>query len=305
MLKQVSDQKTPFSKEYADICPDCGPLQVVSRDGIWLCENCGTDLGMMIETKPARSDYSRGNPYNDTSNIMFKESALSTRLAYTRGTETQSLAKYSRQFVPQKERSLKTKCHQLNDCVRKQIPAQIVGRAQLIYREVITLQKKHSKTPISRGKNSTGVLAACLVAALGEFNQSRSDKQIAKMFNIDISYLTHGKHLVFDMLNHKGKYVPRLRDWRDRLHANCTNIGLSDSATKDVKRIMTIIQDKGIAHNHTQNSIIAGAIRFVTKINSLNLTKERISKECDGLSTNTIERVYERLISNICELYPE
>lgn len=290
-------------RKYADTCADCGPLQVVSRDGLWLCEKCGADLGAIVETKPARSDYIRGAPYNDTSNILFKESALSTRLAYTRGSESQSLAKYSRQFVPQDERSLKTKCHQLNDCVGKQIPSQIVDRAKLIYREVITLQKKYSKTPISRGKNSTGILAACLVAALGEFNQSRSDKQIAKMFSIETSYLTHGKHIVFKMLNQEGIYVPRLRDWKDSLHACCANVGLEDSVTRDVERIIRIIYKKGLANNHTQNSIIAGTIRFVTKIHGLNLSKERISEECNGLSTNTIDRVYDKLMDNICAFF--
>lgn len=299
----VAEHAGSIGVAQADTCKLCGPLHVVSREGIWICLECGQVLGSVIEMKPERGDYSSGNPYNDTSNSLFRKSAVSTNVVFARGSAYENLTKYNLQAVPSVERSMKGRCRQLTRYAANRVPANVIERAMLIYNQVTKMQKTHSDKPICRGNNSTGLQAACLATALGEHKLSRDEKEIANMFNIDPKYVTKGKKKVFDMLNVYGKFIPRMVTWKDMYQTYCNHVSLSKRDTEEVGRILEIVYKKKLLDRHTVNSNISGCIRFVTKMHSLNLSLEQISKHCGGVSTNTIESVYKQLFANIQYFY--
>ena len=62
----------------------------------------------------------------------------------------------------------------------------------MIIDEASSLYTIISSTKISRGSNRKGIIAACVFYACKECNVPRSSKEIANMFDIDITVMTKG-----------------------------------------------------------------------------------------------------------------
>ena len=171
-----------------------------------MCEKCFTLENRHIDVNAewryyGYDDNKASNPtrVGTPSNIFIPKSSLGTII----GTENvkknaydfQRIRRYQMfQSMPYKERSLLHVMESLNTSASNNgIPSSIIEDAKMMYKTI-------SDQKISRGDNRNGLIASSVYMSCKTNNVPRSAKEIAKMFNLNISTMTKGCKKFLDIM---------------------------------------------------------------------------------------------------------
>ena len=140
-----------------------------------------------------------------------------------------------------------------------------------------------SSTKISRGSNRKGIIAACVFYACKECNV-RSSKEIANMFDIDITVMTKGCKKRHEIMNLNKKNKNRLSiiiyKTNGLYTAFCNKLNITKEQTKVISKICDIAIKENIISENTPPSVAAGCIYFYCKQRDIDITKKDISMVC-------------------------
>jgi len=195
--------------------------------------------------------------------------------------------------MPYKERSLFTILNSIN------VQAGNSGLSQTIIDDAKVLYKKLSEEKISRGDNRHGLIASSIYMSCKSNNVPRSAKEVAKMFNLNISIMTKGCKKFNEIMNiNFDSSTPE-----DFIKRFCTKLNRSDIVDTCIHVIKKADEYSIVAEN-APPSIAAGVIYLVSNIGKHNITKKQISKVCD-ISEVTINKCYKKLATYTKFIFPE
>ena len=151
---------------------------------------------------------------------------------------------------------------------------------------------------IKRGSSRESLIAACIWNALKAKDNTRSTKEIAKLFKISIKKMTLGcKEFNEKMYNKNKNFVNNIKPTKsaDYITRYCMLLKLDNIYIKKVEHIVNIANLIGILIQNTPQSIAVGCIFIVSEQYNLGFTKKMLHGSCD-ISEVTISKTYKELI---------
>lgn len=271
----------------------------VMDDSMIICKVC-MNVVNNISSTPEWRLYQNVNGKDTTRcgmpvNVLLPESSIGSTVSFSKNDKTMNqIRKYQRwNSMPYKERSrYKVFTDIKGICSKNDIPKMIIDEASSLYTII-------SSTKISRGSNRKGIIAACVFYACKECNVPRSSKEIANMFDIDITVMTKGCKKCHEIMNLNKKNKNRLSNTSsikptDFILRFCNKLNITKEQTKIISKICDIAIKENIISENTPPSIAAGCIYFYCKQRDIDITKKDISMVCK-ISEVTINKCSKKI----------
>lgn len=291
-------------KEYR--CSNCGEInEYMLSDGDFVCKKCFTLENRHIDGNAewryyGYDDNKMNNPtrVGTPCNIFIPKSSLGTIIGTENvkknGYEFQRIRRYQMfQSMPYKERSLLHVMESLNTSASNNgIPASIIEDAKMMYKTI-------SDQKISRGDNRNGLIASSVYMSCKTNNVPRSAKEIAKMFNLNITTMTKGCKKFHDIM----KLTTKSSDPYDFIVRFCSKLNKQDIIELS-QYVIKKAEEHSIVSENAPPSIAAGCIFLVSVCCNIGITKKDIAKACE-ISEVTINKCYKKLLKYKAYLFPD
>lgn len=277
-------------------CSNCGSInRYVLIDGDYSCEVCHTIDSRYIDGNAewryyGYDDNKSANPtrVGTPSNIFIPKSSLGTIIGTENvkknGYEFQRIRRYQMfQSMPYKERSLLHVMESLNtNATNNGIPSSIIEDAKMMYKSI-------SDKKISRGENRNGLIASSVYMSCKTNDVPRSAKEIAKMFNLNITTMTKGCKKFHDIM----KMSTKSSNPYDFIVRFCSKLNKNDIVDL-CNYVISKAEEYSIVSENAPPSIAAGCIYLVSVHYDMNISKKEIAKACE-ISEVTINKCYKKL----------
>ncbi len=300
------DDLSENNNEIMSNCNYCNSLELIqSNDGLLTCKDCGSIIDHVIDQSAEwryygcddskSSDPTRcGMPTND----LLPQSSLGSFISGSnRGFESYDMKKIRRYHtwnaMPYKERSLYTVFDTLQiRAINNGIPSCIVEDAKIMYKVL-------SEARISRGSNRKGLIASCIYFACKKEQATRSAKEIADIFKLNITDMTKGckKFIeIWNMVNKSSLDNINLTSSQpnDFIQRFCSKLYISDDIIDLCQYISNKSEEYSLVSENTPPSIAAGSIYLACQLMNISITKKDISEACK-ISEVTISKCYKKL----------
>ena len=288
-------------KKKNDNCVSCGKDDLILdvSNGYRVCRNCGVVNKDFLDNNPDfAQDKTKSSRYGCPSNYFYKQSALGTKIK-TKGFCT--IANIQRQGqMPYKEKSLMENLKKITEkCKKAQLTTPIIDNAKNLYKLVKDCKhltgKRKNKSIIMRCINRRSMIAACLFYACKIHGETRSPKEIAEIYDLDIKNVNRGTRKFEQLVNiNKLMYEYKSSQSSDFIERNALKLNMAENYIKIAKDISDNILKLGIASTHEPPSVAAGCLLLVVNMYHLPINKKNISN-IFGISDVTISKTYRRI----------
>src|SRR3989344_2100835 len=282
LMGQALGQSLSLDLSCTDSCPSCKSTNLVQTSETQICQDCGTDLGGLIDckqewTSDANGDRSRCGM---TINEWFFESSYGTGISFN-NISSPAYRNIQRNIVwssmPPSEKSLKNRLDNIQlNCRDANIPQSIIDYAQTLYYKVFQAYEDNPSFRVKRGKNNEGLQAAALFFAFQEAGMHKTYKEITSIFRIETKYLSDGIKIFNALVNHN---KAKITIYSDYIIDFCKKLGLNEHIQALVSEVADRAVEIGILENNTPKSIVAGCIYYVIIEQALPLRKNIISEK--------------------------
>jgi len=189
--------------------------------------------------------------------------------------------------------------------------ANIAGIPKMIIDDAVRYHKKISEYDFSfRGDNRDGILAASIYISCRINNYPRTAKEIANIFNLDVTSATKGCKNALGIINSLEKDMNKQEKTNlgttkpeAFIERFCSKLNMNAELTKLCQFITCKIEKKNIMPENTPHSIAAGVVYFISQICNLNINKRDI-KVVSEISEVTINKCFKKLEKIQHELVP-
>ena len=273
---------------------DCDCSNVELHDNIYICKDCNTIHDKFIDYQSEwryygsedskKSDPTRcGMPVNNLLPQLSLGSIISND--YNTSYHMYKIRKYQKwNSTTYKERSLYEIIDNISlNATNSGIPQIIIEEAKVLYKEI-------SNKKISRGSNRNGLIASSIYMSCKKHKVPRSAKEIAKVFNIDITTMTKGCKKFHDIT----KTNVMCSNPEDFIVRYCCNLNIPDKYLEFCNSIIENADKYSVVSENAPPSIAAGIIFLVSNLCNLKIQKKDISSNCD-ISEVTINKCHKKL----------
>ena len=298
-------------------CEMCQSILAFSDEGFLTCTNnkCGIIYKDILDQTPEwryygaddnqSSDPTRCgmpiNPYLEESSFGCKVLCIG-KSSY----EMRKIRRYTEwQSMPYKEKT------QYDEFQRISAYANNAGISKKIIDDAIRYHKKISEYEQTfRGDNRDGLIAASIYVSCRINNYPRTAKELATIFNLDVTSATQGcknaqviiNNLEKDMDN-KDKTILCKTKPEDFIDRYCSKLKINGELTKLCLFIAIKIEKKNLMPENTPHSIAAGIVYFISQLCKLNVSKKEV-RIISETSEVTINKCYKKLEKMTDELVP-
>lgn len=299
-------------------CISCGDEDndPIIDEGKRVCRVCGAIMRNDINFEPEFRFYGNDNNKGEENvrcgipfNPLLPESSMGTVIlagAFDKDEMRRIKRYHNWNVMPYHERSRYHIFQKINEIgSRWGIPQRIIHEAHALHIQI-------SENSITRGGKRRGVIAACLYYACKTIGFPRNAKEIAKMFNIDLSEMTNGCKCFQDIMStnnikngrkkvqsmtcsEASDFIPRYCSYLN-IHDK-TFVGLCIAVSKRAKQAE-------IVRENTPPSIACGIIFLLSKLLSLGYDIKSIHKKCD-ISVVTINKCFKQLWKHRKKIVPK
>lgn len=288
------------------VCISCESNFLISDKGNVVCKDCGTINEHIFDQNPEWIHNEDGK--NEGSircgapiNYYLPNSSLSTVIVdRNRNKYTKIIKLHSWNQQPYDERS-RNDVNQMIDekCKTNNISKAVGENAKYLYKKISEIKHKsgisEGKKIIIRGKNRKSIIAACVFNGAQVQKQPLSLKDIASIFEIDVTQITQGIAKLEGLLEDEpllknndvidpGKFISSYHG-KLGLHRDYIPISIT---------ISEYLSHDDIVSNHQPVSIAAGIILLISKIYNLDINKKKISSTLN-ISEVTINKIYNKI----------
>jgi|TARA_B110000211_G_scaffold232710_1_gene297070 transcription initiation factor TFIIB len=294
-LKKINNKSINSNCNIKCINSNCNSKILTLIDYNYICLKCNTVQDKFIDNQAEwryygsedskRSDPTRcGMPTNDLLPELSLGSVIGTD--YIKSSyEMYKIRKYQQwNSTSYKERTL---CNIIDNIT---LNASNSGISQSIIDDAKVFYKKVSEKKISRGSNRNGLIASSIYMSCKANKVPRSAKEIAKVFNINITTMTKGCKKFHDIM----KTNMLCSNPEDFIMRFCYNLNIEDKYIDLCINIINKADEYSIVSENAPPSIAAGTIFLVSNLCKLGILKKDISKNCD-ISEVTINKCYKNL----------
>jgi transcription initiation factor TFIIB len=298
-------------------CDRCENVLAFSEEGFLTCTNtkCGIIYKDMIDQSAEWRYYGADdNQHNDPTrcgmpiNPLLKESSFGCKVVCvgSMSYEMRKIRRYTEwQSMPYKEKS------QYDEFQRITLMSQNAGIPKLIIDDAVRYHKKISEYELTfRGDNRDGILAASIYISCKINNYPRTAKEIATIFNLDVTSATRGCKNALSIINNLERDVDNTEKTafcRTKPEAfierYCSKLNINNELTKLCQFIAMKIDKNDFMSENTPHSIAAGIVYFIAQICKLNISKRDV-KNISEISEVTINKCYKKIEKIKGELIP-
>ena len=294
-LNEFTDADRKVVNDYNECCKNFD--NYIMHNGMTTCKECSSVISNVSDSPEWRYYGTNDSKSSDPTrcgmptNVLLPESSIGSTVNFKNNSKSMNQIRRYQNFhgMPYKERS-KYKVFNLisEKCVKNNINTKIINEAKSLYSNI-------SEIKISRGSNRDGIIAACVYFSCKECDVPRSSKEIADIFDINITVMTKGCKNFQEIMNLNKKNKTRIQN--RFIHPNDFIERFSDNLSVDlikVKNICKIALDNNIISQNTPQSIAAGCIYYYIKRNKLNIPKKELSEVCK-ISEVTINKCFKKI----------
>ena len=294
-----------------EMCRNCNTITDFKiEDGYKWCSECGENNGIFIDTTPEwrfygsedskSSDPTRcGMPVNNLLSNMSCGTMISSKGNSPEVKRLRTIHKYITSNY--NDRAILSIFENLNIIAsNNNINSMIVDQAKKIYKDIRDIK-------ISRGINRDALVATCLMASLNINNVSRSQKEIAEIFNINQSHITQGRKKLLELNNYIKNnliYSINITTPENFIPRFCSSLDIEDKYIDLMKLICKKVQKLPDISENTPPAIASGIIYFICYLCKLNISKKKISDICK-ISEVTINKCFKKLLIFVDLLFSE
>ena len=296
----IENNKKIKSKPTYDCC--LNKINYLNNNGSVQCKICSNIISNISNNPEWRYYGSNDTKTSDPTrcgmpvNTLLPESSVGSSISYSNNNKNMHKIRQYQQWngMPYKERSLyKVFSYITEICKKHNISQKIINDSKSLY-------KICSSTKISRGLNRQGIIAATVYFACKECGAPRSSKEIAEIFDINITTMTKGskkfQEIIFMNKNELDK--ERIINQKtiiptDFINRFCNKLDI-DKYIPIIHNICDISMNYQIISENTPPSIASGCIYYFSKRKNLKIPKKRISEICK-ISEVTINKCSKKL----------
>lgn len=286
-------------------CEDCGSDDIIedTTHGILVCTGCGQVISSLMDCGAEWSQYNDDNKkdMNRCSHPisqLLPQSSMATTIAGSFSSRIKTLHGWS--AMPYKERSLNEVFKIIQaKCAKGKIMKCIEDDAKIMYKNIAECKhligKNLGKSVITRGKNRTSVIAACILFACKKKDKSRGAKEFAKLFGLEQTEITKGCK-IFQKLAKKTNIELKLNleNPEQYIIRFCEELRVKKIFTNQAIQISNNVQKLQIASSHNPTSLATGSIYMMCILNRLSISKKIIAEKFN-VSHVTIDKAYKKL----------
>ena len=298
-------------------CDICGHKLLINDINYLTCSNskCAVMFTEILDFSPEWRFY--GADDNNSSdptrcgmpiNPLLKESSFGCKVLTFPHTnyEMKKIRRYTEwQSMPYKEKS------HYDEFQRISIMAYQGGIPKIIVDDAIRYHKMVTEKKTFRGLNRDGIIAASIYIACRINQNPRTAKEIAQMFNLDVTSATRGcknatliiNELESNMVNTDKTSLCKTKP-ESFINRYCSKLNINQELTKLCLFISIKIYKNNIIPENTPHAIAAGIIYFISHLCNLNISKQQINNVSD-ISEVTINKCFKKLQKKINELVPQ
>lgn len=317
-----SSEKTPLEciyracgdREKCDLC-ECN--LAFSEEGFLTCTNtkCGIIYKDLVDQGAEWRYYGADDNQNSDPtrcgmpiNPLLQESSFGCKVLCGGATsyEMRKIRRYTEwQSMPYKEKS------QYDEFQRITIMSQNAGIPKSIIDDAIRYHKKISEYDLTfRGDNRDGILAASIYISCRINNYPRTAKEIATIFNLDVTSATKGcknalliiNSIEKDLDNREKTFFSKTKP-EAFIERYCSKLNINNELTKLCQFISMKIEKINLMPENTPHSIAAGVVYFIAQICNLNISKRDV-KVVSEISEVTINKCFKKIEKIKEELVP-
>ena len=298
-------------------CERCQYALAFSDEGFLTCTNnkCGIIYKDILDHSPEWRYYGADdNQSSDPTrcgmpiNPLLEESSFGCKVLCIGKSsyEMRKIRRYTEwQSMPYKEKS------QYDEFQRITIYANNAGISKKIIDDAIRYHKKICEYEQTfRGDNKDGLMAASIYISCRINNYPRTAKELASIFNLDVTSATQGCKNAQTILNilekdmdNKDKTAFCKTKPEDFIERYCSKLNINSELTKLCKFIAINIEKKNLMPENTPHSIAAGIVYFISQLCKLNVSKREV-KVISEISEVTINKCFKKLQKMTEELVP-
>ena len=296
------DEVIQYDKIYCDKCNTEDHIAEDTANGIISCMKCGTFISEVFDVSPEWKSYVDGKNSsarcNAASNFFLPQSSLGTSIGGTNRSKIKLL--HSWYAMPYKERILNNDLKEIqNICRQANILKCIEDDAKIFYKILSECKHVNGKNEgeyiIVRGIKRTSLKGACLYYACKRKGDTRSPKEIAKMFNIKYKNITKGCKTYKKLMKvQQIPYDSHVNNPEHFIKRYCKGLHITQDYVSEIMRIIKNIEKLNLISAHTPPSIALGTIILVIELNNLDIDKTMIAEKFD-MSPVTINKAYKKI----------
>ena len=297
-LDQKSDQKTK------SVCKNCKSSNLVidNSKGHMVCTDCAVINEEYLDENPDISyndgENSNTSRYGAPTSFFFPKSSLGTKIV-SKGYNRISLLQKQGQ-MPYKEKSLLDVLETIQQkCKKYCITQSIIDSAKILYKKIsesVHIKgKRKGKSIIMRCINRRSMIAACLFHACKLQKETRSPKEIADIYDLEIKHVNRGCRKFCDIIDATSLfYQIKSSQSSDFIERFAKKLNIDKQYINISKDVSNNIHKLDLASTHEPPSVAAGCILLVAQYFNIQLTKKQIS-DIFGISDVTISKTFRKI----------
>ena len=276
-----SKKETIINQNDQEKCINCNIFSDFKiEDGYKWCSECGENNGIYIDTSPEwryygsedskSSDPTRcGMPVNNLLYNMSCGTMISSRGNSLEVKRLRTIHKYITSNY--NDRAILSIFENLNIVgLNNNINSMIVEDAKKIYKDIRDIK-------ICRGINRDALVATCLMTSLNINNVSRSQKEIAEIFDINQTHITQARKKLLELNNYIKNdlvYNINITTPENFIPRFCSSLNIEEKYILLMKLICKKVQKLPDISENTPPAIASGIIYLICYLCKLNITKK-------------------------------
>jgi transcription initiation factor TFIIB len=304
LLMGVNMDMKPDSGSSKNICKNCKSQNLVidNMKGHMVCTDCAVINEEYLDENPDitnnEGDGSNSSRYGTPTSFFFQKASLGTKIVSKSFNRLSLLQKQGQ--MPYKEKSLMDVLETIqNKCKKYGITQSIIDSAKILYKKVSesvhSKGKRKGKSIIMRCINRRSMIAACLFHACKLQKETRSPKEIADIYDLEIKHVNRGCRKFCDIIDANTLfYQIKSSLSSDFIERNAKKLNIDKQYITIAKDVSTNIHKLDLASTHEPPSVAAGCILLVITHYNIPLTKKQVS-DIFNISDVTISKTFRKI----------
>jgi transcription initiation factor TFIIB len=304
LLMGVDLNKKTVHEIVKNCCKNCKStkLEIDNAKGHMVCTECAVINEEYLDDSPEitnnEGEGSNKSRYGAPTSFFYPKSSLGTKIV-SKGYNRMSLIQKQGQ-MPYKEKSLMDVLETIQyKCKVYGITQSIIDSAKILYKKVSesvhVKGKRKGKNIIMRCINRRSMIAACLFHACKLQKETRSPKEIADIYDLEIKHVNRGCRKFADIIDASTLfYQIKCSQSSDFIERFAKKLNIDKQYINISKDVSDNIHKLDLASTHEPPSIAAGCILLVAQYYNIPLSKKHIS-DIFGISDVTISKTFRKI----------
>ena len=304
LLMGVDLDNKPDVEQSTVVCKNCKSPNLVidNTKGHMVCTDCAVINEEYLDENPELTsndgEGSNNSRYGAPSSFFFPKASLGTKIV-SKGYNRLSLLQKQGQ-MPYKEKSLMDVLETIQSKCKKYVITQtIIDSAKILYKKVSesvhSKGKRKGKNIIMRCINRRSMIAACLFHACKLQKETRSPKEIADIYDLEIKHVNRGCRKFCDIIDSNTLFHQiKSSQSSDFIERFAKKLNIDKKYIDISKDVSSNIHKLDLASTHEPPSVAAGCILLVTQFYNIQLSKKQIS-DIFGISDVTISKTFRKI----------